>query len=431
MAHHHSGTTSTFNEMATEGEASAATPSKVHSPPLSRPMKVQPAAPKSNVSSIQAAISALGVNPDLAVLASLQEALQRAKESSSSTHVQAEPGKSPHARVAEAQARVSRLQAALDLGADNPDAELLKSSLEIAKWHCRVQPVGERLDSCLKFVERAQGRIERQKKIVEEAQQLLTEVCPPERSGRRRLVIFGAQTQEPVDPIVFDEDLEVGSHHSSDTESIDSWGGTFDAAGEAEVVSVPEAPVPAVSVPVERFTDSFQWLGEVDLEVVFKQRPCLMKSVPGFMKGAYQSAMRIAFAKIDQGRVEGDATRSSRGWKLFLLLPRLLLHKPPRGGLVPKRKLQDRFEVFADGDWASLHKIWREQTSPKTSSCCSAWGVSAGGVRGIVCGDIVRRLVARSVAQQIAPAVQEATSPFQYVLTTKVGGECVAHAIPH
>ena len=52
-----------------------------------------------------------------------------------------------------------------------------------------------------------------------------------------------------------------------------------------------------------------------------------------------------------------------------------------------------------------------------------------GGVRGIVCGDIVRRLVARSVAQQIAPAVQEATSPFQYALTTKAGGECVAHAI--
>ena len=52
-----------------------------------------------------------------------------------------------------------------------------------------------------------------------------------------------------------------------------------------------------------------------------------------------------------------------------------------------------------------------------------------GGVRGIVCGDLVRRLVARSIAQQIAPAVQEATSPFQYALTTKAGGECVAHAI--
>ena len=29
----------------------------------------------------------------------------------------------------------------------------------------------------------------------------------------------------------------------------------------------------------------------------------------------------------------------------------------------------------------------------------------------------------------LAPAVQKATSPFQYALTTKAGGECVAHAI--
>ena len=51
-----------------------------------------------------------------------------------------------------------------------------------------------------------------------------------------------------------------------------------------------------------------------------------------------------------------------------------------------------------------------------------------GGVRGIVCGDLVRRLVARSIAQQISSAVAEAT-PFQYALTTKAGGESVAHAI--
>ena len=69
------------------------------------------------------------------------------------------------------------------------------------------------------------------------------------------------QTQEdPVDPTVSDEDLEVGSDHISDTESIDTRGGISDAAGEAEVVSLLEAPVPTVSVPVERFTDSFQWL---------------------------------------------------------------------------------------------------------------------------------------------------------------------------
>ena len=52
-----------------------------------------------------------------------------------------------------------------------------------------------------------------------------------------------------------------------------------------------------------------------------------------------------------------------------------------------------------------------------------------GGVRHIVCGDIVRRLVARTIAQMLAPDVEEATSPFQYAQTTKYGGECVAHAI--
>ena len=72
------------------------------------------------------------------------------------------------------------------------------------------------------------------------------------------------------------------------------------------------------------------------------------------MKGAYRSAMRVALTEIDQGRSDGDASRSSRGWKLFLLLPRLLLHKPPRGGQVPKKQLQRRFESFTEGEWAPL-----------------------------------------------------------------------------
>ena len=41
-----------------------------------------------------------------------------------------------------------------------------------------------------------------------------------------------------------------------------------------------------------------------------------------------------------------------------------------------------------------------------------------GGVRGIVCGDIVRRLVAGTIAQSITPGVEAATSPFQCALNT-------------
>ena len=49
----------------------------------------------------------------------------------------------------------------------------------------------------------------------------------------------------------------------------------------------------------------------------------------------------------------------------------------------------------------------------------------SGGVRGLVAGDIVRRLVARTVAQQLESAVKIATAPFQFALSTRAGSECV------
>ena len=51
------------------------------------------------------------------------------------------------------------------------------------------------------------------------------------------------------------------------------------------------------------------------------------------------------------------------------------------------------------------------------------------GVWGIVVGEVIRRLVARTFAQQLGPAVEAGTSPFQFVLLTKSGCECVAHCI--
>ena len=52
-----------------------------------------------------------------------------------------------------------------------------------------------------------------------------------------------------------------------------------------------------------------------------------------------------------------------------------------------------------------------------------------GGVRGIVVGDVFRRLVARTLAQQFSSQVEGATHPFQYALSTRAGTECVAHMV--
>ena len=51
------------------------------------------------------------------------------------------------------------------------------------------------------------------------------------------------------------------------------------------------------------------------------------------------------------------------------------------------------------------------------------------GVRGIVAGDIVRWLVARTISQQLSERVQAATAPFQCALSTRAGCERVAHAL--
>ena len=65
-----------------------------------------------------------------------------------------------------------------------------------------------------------------------------------------------------------------------------------------------------------------------------------MQCVPRFLKGAYRAALRQALDIIGVGEERGE---------LFLLSPRMFLHRPPRGGLVSKKKLKDRVSMFCSG----------------------------------------------------------------------------------
>ena len=44
-------------------------------------------------------------------------------------------------------------------------------------------------------------------------------------------------------------------------------------------------------------------------------------------------------------------------------------------------------------------------------------------------GDILRRMVAKTIAKQISKKVEVATTPFQHALSTNAGCECVAHIL--
>ena len=57
------------------------------------------------------------------------------------------------------------------------------------------------------------------------------------------------------------------------------------------------------------------------------------------------------------------------------------------------------------------------------------WKSLPEGIRGIVVGDFCRRLVARTIAQQVSEDVEKATKPFQFALNTRAGCECVSHVL--
>ena len=98
----------------------------------------------------------------------------------------------------------------------------------------------------------------------------------------------------------------------------------------------------------------FESLDMVDLERVFEVRALVMKSVPGFMKGAVAGAMKISLEEIRKGQLASNVETTTRGWKLFMLLPRMLLCRPPRGGLIPRKRLEERLAAFNAGDWVNL-----------------------------------------------------------------------------
>ena len=374
--------------------------------------------------------------------------------------------------------------------------------------------------------------------------------------------------------------------HESDTESVMTVPeGGFDddlaeedgvgSEGELQALSEEEEDdeVPFRLPGVATLRVAFASLDVVNLTEEFDQPASVLKTFPHFLKGPYRIAMRVALQEIEEGSRGVEPVREERGWKLFLLLPRMMLHRPPRGGLIPRSKLIHRFELFVSGRWTELlaaseaccqqAAISRRRRSrrvedditrrldradslvhmgelssarqalegaslaPGTEATLNALrdpekrprvpreplprelvshvpafqfnldadqfarnvrsarrgaaggpsGMtvehlqplltvprdvrafhhvaerlsrgqvpssirdairlgrltalrkSNGGVRGIVAGDIVRRLVARTISQQMAEAVQTATAPFQYALSTRSGCECVAHAL--
>ncbi len=51
------------------------------------------------------------------------------------------------------------------------------------------------------------------------------------------------------------------------------------------------------------------------------------EACPSHMRGRFRNAMRMAMEEVERAMSTSDEVAASRAWKVFLLIPRMLLHK--------------------------------------------------------------------------------------------------------
>ena len=154
----------------------------------------------------------------------------------------------------------------------------------------------------------------------------------------------------------------------SDTDTIDG-ASEVDASEDVVAPSFAEEPI-VVEPRSSQMVAPFASLDEVDLTEVFSKRAVVMRSVPRVIRGACRNVMRVALEEVARGLDERSETRMTRGWKLFLLLPRLLLWRPVTGGLVSKKDLELRFRSFQTGQWRELLNTSASTTARSTKDQC-------------------------------------------------------------
>ena len=125
--------------------------------------------------------------------------------------------------------------------------------------------------------------------------------------------------------------------------------------------TVGRPPVPTTSVD-----SNWLQLDQVSLEEIFALRIPMLKSCPHFLRGRVRESFNFALRERFKARLEGNVEAETRAWKLFGLIPIMLLHKPYGTGSVGRSELGHRVGDFARGshsagDVSTLDELTRRR----------------------------------------------------------------------
>ena len=100
--------------------------------------------------------------------------------------------------------------------------------------------------------------------------------------------------------------------------------------------------------------ESWEQLDEVDQSEWFLARIPMLKSCPHFLRGRLRQCWAVALRERHRARQVHDNAAEERAWKLFGLVPVMLLHRPRGSGSVGRDELAQRADDFARGHWIAL-----------------------------------------------------------------------------
>ena len=108
------------------------------------------------------------------------------------------------------------------------------------------------------------------------------------------------------------------------------------------------------SVPATVPSASWAQLDHVNLQDWFARRCPMLKTCPYFMRGRLRQSLAVALRERSGAKDGGDVVGEERAWKVFGLIPMMLLHRPRGTGSIGREELSKRADDFAHGRFSQL-----------------------------------------------------------------------------
>ena len=99
---------------------------------------------------------------------------------------------------------------------------------------------------------------------------------------------------------------------------------------------------------------SWHQLDQLNLEDCFLTKVPTLRKCPHFLRGRLREVFSFALGERCRAKMDNDVEGDVCSWKLFGLIPAMLLHRPKGAGFVGRAELVHRFNDFQQGHWEQL-----------------------------------------------------------------------------